>query len=765
MTHAEAATSIGQTNTTSNTCGVDAGPVGCVNAGISTTSITPSVATQSIDITGTQNIEETNQCNDNAGNTCFNGGFGPIPQPVNSFNLTHDKAADVKVDMFVEDITQKNICKFFQACTNSGANDFTITAEDDDGVAATDFDIIVRPSSQIVNQTNTCEGDLASTANPLCNNVVGVNSIKISALVDGDVKLGPSTQEVLQLNNCGPGEVVCNNQGFNELGSDRFGSRGLVANGETAKTDLGTNTQTVGQDNECSLAGTACENFGLGIVGLDSQGNSSTTLSDNTQKMDAQTNDCSNTGGLEGEATTCSNFGINLVDLNSFDNGTIAISASAQATSQSNSCDNIGIFRTQCSNNVENSLSVTASGNGSLVGNNRQTAIQLNKCSDAFCSNELGGAANFFLVGTDGIVKSVNTQSNEKFNNCTQTTCINVGAPGNFIVVDGASSVDSTNDQRMTQTNDGCLPICANSVFLLNDIVASDNSSVTSTNTQSIEQSNTNCVFPCSNSASSINTASAVGNSSIVLRTDQTTHQTNTCEFGCFNDGSNFIGVSTDDNDRVSASITQSNTGSTNCSGASSCQNIMSNSAILEPGSSLDKEGTTSRVTLHQLGEQEDKCTFGSSCSSSASNSATVEINGNGGDENIDQQSVQENHCRFSSTCSNIASTSATIDGSSPDGDIEIKQNIDQKNLCVKDSACSNTGSVADGSGSNTQSNTCIDGSTCNNSGENNKTVCIGSANCENSGTDTKVISKGEDCSSGDPGSTTVCANGRTIPG
>ena len=116
----------------------------------------------------------------------------------------------------------------------------------------------------------------------------------------------------------------------------------------------------------------------------------------------------------------------------------------------------------------------------------------------------------------------------------------------------------------------------------------------------------------------------------------------------------------------------------------------------------------------------------------------------------------------IASSCTNTASTSATIDDGTTSQESGITQEVDQNNLCIKDSSCSNTGTVTDTSGSNSQSNTCIDISTCNNTGSNDKTVCVKSAICENIGTDTKVISKGQDCSSGDPGTTTVCVNGHT---
>ena len=206
------------------------------------------------------------------------------------------------------------------------------------------------------------------------------------------------------------------------------------------------------------------------------------------------------------------------------------------------------------------------------------------------------------------------------------------------------------------------------------------------------------------------------------------------------------------------------------CESGSDCNKEAVNSAnISQTGASsvltsLDegKAGSTNRVTLHQLSEQQDKCSFDSTCSDSSSNSATFVVGADEGDKEIDQQINQENHCLFGSTCSNEGSTSATIDDSNAD-DIEVKQSIDQQNLCLHSSTCSNAGTVSGESGSNSQSNVCVRGSTCNNTGENNITTCVGSANCENSGTDTTVISRGENCNSGNPGTITTCANGRTF--
>ena len=158
-----------------------------------------------------------------------------------------------------------------------------------------------------------------------------------------------------------------------------------------------------------------------------------------------------------------------------------------------------------------------------------------------------------------------------------------------------------------------------------------------------------------------------------------------------------------------------------------------------------------------------NQCRDTSTCTDSAISSGQIL---NVDDGSITQEIDQNNRCFVGSNCANSGNTFASVDNFEGIPDDQKKhqtQTIHQNNLCIGDSICSNTGSVNGESGSNSQSNTCIDGSNCNNSGENNKTICIGSVNCENIGTDTKVISKGQDCSSGDPGSTTVSANGLSI--
>jgi hypothetical protein len=86
--------------------------------------------------------------------------------------------------------------------------------------------------------------------------------------------------------------------------------------------------------------------------------------------------------------------------------------------------------------------------------------------------------------------------------------------------------------------------------------------------------------------------------------------------------------------------------GSACSSTASNSANILDNnnledntpSSALRASSvqSISSEGnddSSSRVTLHQLGEQQDKCSFSSSCADSSSNSVTVVVGDYDGDK------------------------------------------------------------------------------------------------------------------------------------
>jgi hypothetical protein len=114
--------------------------------------VTPTpVATQDIDVTGTQNIDQTNTCDDDDLGVpgeieCLNeagAGLGG-----NFFDLTHDQAADVSVESFEQDINQANTCFLFDQCDNFGENAIGIVAEDYNGISATGTDVEIGSSFQ-----------------------------------------------------------------------------------------------------------------------------------------------------------------------------------------------------------------------------------------------------------------------------------------------------------------------------------------------------------------------------------------------------------------------------------------------------------------------------------------------------------------------------------------------------------------------------------------------------------------------------------------
>ena len=65
MQTVEAAVNVGQTGTQINTCGLIVVPVLCTNNQDNEVTVTPTpVASQDIDVTGTQNIDQANTCDD-----------------------------------------------------------------------------------------------------------------------------------------------------------------------------------------------------------------------------------------------------------------------------------------------------------------------------------------------------------------------------------------------------------------------------------------------------------------------------------------------------------------------------------------------------------------------------------------------------------------------------------------------------------------------------------------------------------------------------
>ena len=326
----EAAINIGQTGTQTNTCGLILVPVLCTNNADNQATVTPApVATQDIDITGTQNIDQTNACDDDDGSECLNessAGFGLG----NVFRLEHDQAADVSIESFKQNIQQENDCFLFDQCDNFGGNSFSIFGQDDDGILATGTDVDVGSSIQDINQLNDCDGNIAP--DPLCSNDAR-SFMSLNALEDGDINLGESSQTVQQENQCVDGNVACDNQSFESLQ--------LFSAGPNAEINLDTNTQQMSQGNECSVAG-----------------------------------------------TTCSNSGGHGVALTAVDDGEIDISDNTQTYEQTNQCSNTGVTQTICNNSGGgNTLFAVARDVSTLEGSNQQQKFQSNGCTDSICFN------------------------------------------------------------------------------------------------------------------------------------------------------------------------------------------------------------------------------------------------------------------------------------------------------------------------------------------------------------------------------------------
>jgi hypothetical protein len=123
MQTVEAAVNVVQTGTQVNACGFIATPVLCTNNQDNEVTVTPApVATQDIDVTGTQNIDQVNTCDDDdlgipGEIECLNEASA-LTGLGNFFGLAHDEAADVSVESFDQDINQANTCFLFDQCDN-----------------------------------------------------------------------------------------------------------------------------------------------------------------------------------------------------------------------------------------------------------------------------------------------------------------------------------------------------------------------------------------------------------------------------------------------------------------------------------------------------------------------------------------------------------------------------------------------------------------------------------------------------------------------
>ena len=375
MQTVEAAVNVGQTGTQINTCGLIVVPVLCTNTQDNEVTVTPDpIVTQDIDVTGTQNIDQTNTCDDDDLGVpgeieCLNeagAGLGG-----NFFDLTHDQAADVSVESFEQDINQVNTCFLFDQCDNSGINFFTIVAEDDDGILATDNDVEVESSVQDVNQLNDCDGIFPP--DPLCLNF-GFNSLGLSALEDGDINLGESSQTAGQQNDCNDGTVACSNFGRSFVFSNFLG---ILSDGPDAEVNLDTNIQQASQGNVCAVDGTTCDNRASNFAGLLAIDEAEVDIDDNTQ-----------------------------------------------TSQQGNGCDNTGLFPSDCDNNAINLHIIQAADTSTVEGSNLQQEFQSNKCTDAICSND-GVNINSVIALDESSVESDTTQKDIQSNTGTFVESVN----------------------------------------------------------------------------------------------------------------------------------------------------------------------------------------------------------------------------------------------------------------------------------------------------------------------------------------------------
>jgi hypothetical protein len=345
--------------------------------------VTPDpIVTQDIDVTGTQNIDQTNACDDDdlgipGEIECLNEASGIFFG--NSFSLIHDQAADVSIESFEQDINQANTCLLFDQCDNLGGNAFGIDAEDDDGILATGTDVEVGSSVQDVNQLNDCDGILPP--DPVCLNV-GANGLGLAAYEDGDINLGESLQSVEQQNDCDNGTVTCGNIGL------FFGFSNLLtiaSVGPNAEVNLDTNTQQAAQGNVCAVDGTLCENTALNSGLLIAPDGAEVDIDDNTQTAE-----------------------------------------------QNNVCDNTGLFPSDCDNNANNSYDILATDTSTAEGSNLQQKFQSNACTDAICSNTRDNFNDIRASG-ESSVQSDTSQTDVQSNTGTFVESVNTAGSSNAI--------------------------------------------------------------------------------------------------------------------------------------------------------------------------------------------------------------------------------------------------------------------------------------------------------------------------------------------
>ena len=243
-------------------------------------------------------------------------------------------------------------------------------------------------------------------------------------------------------------------------------------------------------------------------------------------------------------------------------------------------------------------------------------------------------------------------------------------------------------------------------------------------------------------------TASARQHGSIEDRTDSILHGNINLRNECTHSGwSNRAIVDGSVSKSAESRVQQHLQDDNKCKDGSACGNDGSSNAIVAES---DNSAISNKM------DQTNQCRFTSICENHGSNDGKIQSSDS---SSISQHLTQSNRCYFDSNCTSTGSTQAFIDG---ENNKNINQQLDQKNLCLS-STCTLTGALSGDSSKVSQSNVCVNEANCKNTGENSKTVCVQSASCENNGVGTTVISRAQDCSSGDPGTVTVCTNGRII--
>ena len=219
----------------------------------------------------------------------------------------------------------------------------------------------------------------------------------------------------------------------------------------------------------------------------------------------------------------------------------------------------------------------------------------------------------------------------------------------------------------------------------------------------------------------------AIDGGEIKLVTGQTLKQKNACtgNSSCTNDGLNLIEIgpegSVSGNVSVRAGIAQDISETNECE-SSFCSTTASNSAVIGSTSTSSfvrqsnvvknvvesEDNKPARVV--QSSDQNNQCSGGASCTSTASNSINT-----GSSSDLEQSSDQNNQCSGGASCTSTASNSINTGSSS-----DLEQSSDQSNQCSGGASCTstasnliNTGSSSDVEQSIDQTNQCSGGASC----------------------------------------------------